>query len=343
MTRHTLLDQVLNRFALESRTFRKFCFTRECERNDRAFNPHRDNVFVAGVARSGSTALLNSLYASEDFASTSYALMPFVLAPSLSQVIGRIPKKAVNPTERKHGDNIEIDLSSAEALDGIFWNTFLPPKDLHLQPREVPPLTLCGYAMFIENILLNSGKNRYLSKMNQSITLIASLACYFDRAVFLVPFRDPLQQASSLLRQHHNFALLSGYEKKYLTWLGHHEFGATHIGFYENHEPSRSAFSPESFNYWLAQWKNSYSYLSRLADLHPNVIPLCYEHMTTSQSFWNRLSSRLNTDIVGRHFVNRNDNRVEPASDTDQSLYDACRSLYERLSEQARSRICSEN
>ena len=341
MTQHTFLDQVLNRFALESRTFRKFCFTRECERNDRVSDPHRENVFIAGVARSGSTALLNSLYASDEFASTSYALMPFVLAPSLSNVIGRIPKTPVNPSERKHGDNIEIDLNSAEALDGIFWNTFLSSNSLQLQPREVPPQTLHRYAMFIENILLHSGKNRYLSKMNQSITLIASLAAYFDRAVILVPFRDPLQQASSLLRQHHNFALLSGYEKKYMVWLGHHEFGATHIGFYEYHQHSRSDFAPESFNYWLEQWKNSYSYLSRLADLHPNILPLCYEHMAASQSFWNRLSGRLNTDITGRHFVNRNDDSIKPATDIDQSLYDACRSLYERLSEQ--TRICSQD
>ncbi|MCP4469148.1 MAG: hypothetical protein GY815_00420 [Gammaproteobacteria bacterium] len=156
MTRHTILDQVLHRFTLESRKFRKFCFTRD---------------------------------------------------------------------------------------------------DHRLQPREVDPQTLHQYAMFIENLLIHSGKSRYLSKMNQGIEWVASIAGYFDRSVFLVPFREPRQQAASLLSQHNNFSRLSRYESKYLGWIEHHEFGATHLGFFENQEQVRPAFSPENFNYWLEQWK----------------------------------------------------------------------------------------
>ncbi len=342
MTRHTLLDRLLHRFALESGRFRKFCFTRECERNDRVFDRHRENVFITGVARSGSTALLNTLYSSGGFASTTYRLMPFVLAPSLSKVIAGIPKTAVAATERRHRDSIRIDLDSAEALDGIFWNTYFPRDNHHLQPREVDPQSLQGYAMFIENILIHSGKNRYLSKMNQGIEWVASIAGHFDRSVFLVPFRDPLQQASSLLKQHNNFSHLSRYERKYLGWLEHHEFGATQLGFFENQEQARPAFSVENLNYWLEQWKYSYSYLSRLTDLHPNIIPLCYEQMTVSQSTWNSLSSRLSMDmdVPGKLFVNHNNKNLEPPPETDHSLLEACQSLYGRLSEQIGTRLC---
>jgi hypothetical protein len=339
MTSHTILDQVLNRFALQSSRFRKFCFTRECERNGMALDRHRSNVFIAGVARSGSTALLNTLHASGKYASTTYNLMPFVLGPSLSCVIARIPKAPVGAIERRHGDTIQIDSESAEALDGVFWSTFLPTGN-HLQPREVSQQTLHQYAMFIENILIHSNQDRYLCKMNQGITMLASLAPYFDRSVFLMPFRNPLQQASSLLRQHRNFARISRYEKKYLGWLGHHEFGATHLGFFDNQNESHPVLATDDLNYWLQQWKNSYRYLLRLTDLHSNILPLCYEQMTASPSFWNSLSSRLDGDFSGQHFVNRNDDRLKLPTDIDHSLYEACQSLYERLSEQARIRVC---
>ncbi len=340
MTRHTIFDQVLHRFTLESHSFRKFCFTRECERNDGVSDHHRENVFVSGIARSGSTTLLNALHASDSFASTTYQLMPFVLAPSLSKVIAGISKTVVAPTERRHHDSIKIGLNSAEALDGIFWNTYFPRDDHHMHPREVEQQTLHQYAMFIENILIHFGKSRYLSKMNQGIEWVASLAGYFDRSNFLVPFRDPRQQAASLLNQHNNFSRLSSYESKYLGWLEHHEFGATHLGFFEHHQQACPAFSPENINYWLEHWKNGYSYLSQLADLHPNIIPICYEQMAASQSIWNCLSNRLGIDISGKLFVNRNAEKLKPASRVDDLLLEDCQSLYAQLSEQTRTRLC---
>ncbi len=340
MTRHTILDQVVHRFMLESHRFRKFCFTRECERNDRVSDRHRENVFVAGVARSGSTALLSALHSSDSFASTTYRLMPFVLAPSLSKVIAGISKTAVAPTERRHHDSINIDFNSAEALDGIFWNTYFPRDGNYMHPREVEPQTLRQYAMFIENILIHFGKSRYLSKMNQGIEWVANLAVYFDRSVFLLPFRDPRQQAVSLLNQHNNFSCLSRYESKYLGWLEHHEFGTTQLGFFDHHQQTCSVFSPQDINYWLEQWKNGYTYLLKLANLHPNIIPICYEQMAVSQTTWNNLSNLLGTEISGELFVNRNDEKLKLASSVDDSLLEACQSLYAQLSEQAMTRLC---
>ena len=42
-----------------------------------------DHVFITGLARAGTTILLNALYKSNLFASLSYSDMPFVLAPNL--------------------------------------------------------------------------------------------------------------------------------------------------------------------------------------------------------------------------------------------------------------------
>ena len=48
-------------------------------------NNSDDHVFVSGLARSGTTALLNALYQSGTFASLSYDDMPFILAPNFGQ------------------------------------------------------------------------------------------------------------------------------------------------------------------------------------------------------------------------------------------------------------------
>ena len=40
------------------------------------------HVFIFGLARSGTTILLNSLYSTNEYASTLYKDMPFVLSPS---------------------------------------------------------------------------------------------------------------------------------------------------------------------------------------------------------------------------------------------------------------------
>ena len=340
MTRQTILDRVLHRAALQSPAFRKFCFERECERNGFAFDPGRENVFVAGLARAGSTALLGAVYDSGAFASTTYAVMPFVLSPSLSRRLARLPRTAMPPAERAHGDGIAVGLDSPEALDGVFWSTFFALQGDRLRPREVPPATLRRYAMFIENLLLDAGASRYLSKMNQGIDKLESLAGYFERSIFLVPFRDPLQQAASLGRQHRNFGRLSGYETRYFGWLGHHEFGALHRAFGAGAAPPGPAHAPGGLNYWLQQWRDVYAYLAQIAGLYPNLLPVCYERMAQSQTFWEDLSQRLDADISGAGFVERNRIDAVPAGEIDDALLRECRSLYARLSEQGASGPC---
>ena len=340
MIRHGFTDRLFNRFALRNRAFRRFCFDRECERNGYKFEPRRENIFLVGVARSGSTALLNCLYESEVFASTCYRHMPFVMAPSLSRLVAAIPRRTIQATERRHGDGIRIDLDSPEALDGVFWSTYLDREEDRILPCDPGEELLRRYAMFIENLLLHSAQDRYLSKMNQGIELLPGLAPYFERSLFLLPFRDPLQQAASLLRQHRNFSRLSVYEAEYLHWLGHCEFGATHLGFYESPAQAISTFPIESLDYWLEQWHNAYRYLSRLVDRHPNLIPLCYERLASSRGAWSNLSQHIGIEVSGDLFHNGNDASIESSAGFDASLMDSCQALYARLSEQDRTRSC---
>ena len=91
MNNYSWLEQSLHKFALSSKLMREAQLDFELNfiRPDfEAIN----NVFVAGVARSGTTILLNAIYDSDEFASLSYADMPFVLAPNLWSKISSTSK-----------------------------------------------------------------------------------------------------------------------------------------------------------------------------------------------------------------------------------------------------------
>ena len=124
---HGLADQALHLMAMSTR-FGQFSFERECRRNGSVADPLRKNLFIAGMARAGSTALLNTMYASGQFAATTYALMPFVLAPSLAKQLSILSSGNGTPVERAQRDGMLIGTDSPEALDGIFWSVCFPAR-----------------------------------------------------------------------------------------------------------------------------------------------------------------------------------------------------------------------
>ena len=337
MLRQGLTDRALHRLVLQNQSFRHFSFERECRRNRSRANPDRENVFIAGMARSGSTALLNALYASEQFAATTYRLMPFVLAPSMADSMARFSRKHSEIVERAHGDGLKIGAESPEALDGIFWSTYLPIPPRAVELRNVPKSILLKYAQFIENLLVHESRDRYLGKMNQGIDKLDSLSGYFHRSVFLVPFRDPLQQTASLLRQHRRFSQLSAYEKRYFGWQEHYEFGALHRGFIHQ---TRS-IDWHTLNYWLQQWRLTYSYLYELVSQRKNLIPIAYEALAESPAPWQQLAAKLNLQLNPESFVDRNRDEAYDDALFDQNLLEDCIVLYTRLGEKSQRRLCS--
>ena len=91
--------------------------------------------------------------------------------------------------------------------------------------------TINEYINFISLILYKYKKEFYISKNNNNLLRIESIAEAFPNSLFLVPFRDPFQQAYSLLTQHKNFINLQTedkFVKNYMTYLVHHEFGIDH-------------------------------------------------------------------------------------------------------------------
>jgi hypothetical protein len=218
------------------------------------------HVFVCGLARAGTTILTRELYNTGQFGSLTYRDMPFVMAPNLWNNLSRSSK--MEAKDRAHGDGIQVDLDSPEALDEVFWRVtcggdYIRDDGLALHKPDADALS--GYADFISLVLRRTGKERYLSKNNNNILRIPALAGYFPKARFIVPVRDPLQHANSLLGQHKRFQTADAFETDYFTWLAHHEFGKAHRPFLFK---ARPLTSPDDVNYWLETWIATYSHLN---------------------------------------------------------------------------------
>jgi len=217
----------------------------------------RRPVFIAGLARAGTSILTRLLHAGGDFAAPAYRQLPFPLAPNSWARLGG--KRHVEARERGHGDGLSHDLDSPEAIEEVFWRTFEGRRYLKrdgLMPIAPEKETLAAFRDYIRLVLLNQGGTRYLSKNNNNILRLEALVTGFPDAILLHPFREPLQQALSLLSQHRRAILLAQedpFRRQFMTWLGHHEFGA-------DQRPFRFPGAPETgedaghVDYWLRLW-----------------------------------------------------------------------------------------
>ena len=152
------------------------------------------HVFITGLPRSGTTIILNYLYASSQFASLTFNDMPFILSPNIWSICtSKISTKEIF-LERSHNDGIKYNFNSPEALEEVFWNTFSNEQ------------SFVEFESYIRLILLKNTKKRYLSKNNYNYNRIKKIHNIFPKASFLFIFREPLQTSFSLLKLHKKFS-----------------------------------------------------------------------------------------------------------------------------------------
>ena len=168
MNSYSWLEQKLHKFALSSQFMREVIFDFEST-NIAPSSETGEHVFITGLARAGTTILLNALYKSNIFASLSYADMPFVLAPNLWSKIS-FKKKDLELKERAHGDGIKVSTESPEAFEEVFWKTFSEENDDELEEK---------FRVYVGNIVHKNKKERYLSKNNQNIKRVGLINSIF--------------------------------------------------------------------------------------------------------------------------------------------------------------------
>jgi hypothetical protein len=235
-------------------------------------------IFVAGLARSGTTILLELLSSMPSVATHQYRDFPFVMTPVLWQRFTTIfSSREKNAMERPHRDGILITRESPEAFEEPIWQYFFP----HVHRENISHVINedngdAGFADFfadhIRKILLIRNGTRYLSKGNYNVTRIRYLASLFPDARFIIPVRHPIEHVLSLVRQHRLFESYAEEDDRvpdYLCAAGHYEFGPQRVPICLEEGDSQRILDAwrsgrEHVGYAI-QWANVYRFVHELA------------------------------------------------------------------------------
>ena len=275
---------------------------------------NQSHVFITGLPRSGTTSLLNFLFSLDEYVSLTYKNMPFILSPNFSKLFY---KKNITKKERLHGDGIEFDNNSPEAFDEVFFNN----------NEEFVKNELINY---IQLILLNS-QSKYLSKNNLNYKRIDLIQSTLPNSIFLIPIREPLQHANSLLNQHIHFTQLQkedDFIRRYMNYLGHNEFGL-------NHKPWNNPihFSDlYNINYWLEQWNLFYKLIYKKFKSYENCHFVVYEELDNPkyvEKILKKINLKKDKNIDLQFF--RNSNKKELNIEYDENILDKSQLLYQNF------------
>lgn len=278
-TNYNAIDRFLHKIVLGSKIVRKISFDIDLffskipDENLEKIISKDAPIYVCGLARSGTTILLNVLDHVEGVASLNYRDMPFVLAPNLWKKLNKLGAREEQLSERAHADGMTIGYNSPEAFEEIFWQTFCEPVNCSStcyglsEPSQEALTKFAQYrcqVVYSKHQMVNGNTTpRYLSKNNNNLTRLPTL-CKQKTAKILLVYRDPLETARSLLRQHQKF-LLSQQEDpftlQYMKWLGHHEFGLDYKPFCFAVSSQNPNLKPDTVDYWLDYWNAIYLHL----------------------------------------------------------------------------------
>lgn len=321
MNNYKTLDKIFHKFALSSKIVREVSFDLE-NSLIKSKSLKGSHVFITGLARSGTTILLNAIYRSNIFASLTYEDMPFVLAPNLWSKIPSIKSK-IEPKERAHGDGIKFSLQSPEAFEEVFWRTF---SDSEIETFE-------DFKDYTNNICFKYKKDRYLSKNNQNVKRILDISNYFQKSKILIPFRDPIQHSNSLLLQHKKFINYSkndSFIAKYMKWIGHTEFGPNYIPI---NKENLNFLNPLDINHWLEQWIKNYKNCLRIVNSRKNINLISYQKLCNSKNYWSQILELLDVDYKYEFEFKESQKTISLA--INKELIEESYSLYSALEEKS--------
>lgn len=194
----------------------------------------RQPIYVSGLARAGTTLLLEVLARHRSVATHQYRDFPPVFLPyAWNWLLGHIETRAAEPVERPHGDGILITPASPEAMEEVLWMAFFaqahdPEASAVLDRSTANPAFEAFYRAHIAKLLLARGGTRYGAKANYNVTRLEYIQRIFPGARFIVPVRRPETHVASLMRQHRLFSgRLSRNPRAaaHLKRVGHFEFG----------------------------------------------------------------------------------------------------------------------
>ncbi len=349
MPGYSRLDKLLHRLALEVTPIAEFAFDldQRMAGGDPGEIVDRRHAFVSGLARAGTTVLMRRLHGSGRFRSLTYRDMPFVLAPNFWRRLTANARKDTSLGERAHGDRILVGIDSPESLDEVFWRVFdgesYIAKD-HLRPHDPAPETVSRYVRYVNAILRaqGDGATRYLCKNNNNVLRLPAIRRAFPNALILIPVRDPLTHAESLLRQHRNFLKRQAEDPfvlSYMTWLVHHEFGRDHRPFRFDRAgiPGRVHTDTDSITYWLDVWRATHAWIEQTAP--GDAVFVGYEDMCRDPAVWRRIAEMADLPPDTGDGETFEASATAASTPDDPRLVEETRAIYHRLVARGRAAL----
>jgi hypothetical protein len=347
---YSALDRAIHRLAFSSPMLQLTAADMERALFSRRLQniPVEKPIFITSLPRAGTTLLLEIISQVPDFASHRYRDMPFVLAPIFWDMLSKGFRREAIPRERAHGDGVHISYDSPEAFEEVIWRAFWPEKfkDKTLalwSARERRHDFDKFFREHIQKIIaVRSGdqgqRRRYVSKNNSNIARVAYLRRMFADCLIVVPFREPIEQARSLLRQHLRFSALharDSFSKRYMRDIGHLEFGELHRPIeFGGIQDIRDRFQPAALEYWLGYWVVVFSNIIRHKD---DLVLVSYDRVCRGdETSLLTLGERLEINGPGLLDAARKLLRSPHHYDTtdevlDRSLLDRTHALHEQL------------
>lgn len=239
--------------------------------------PIAEPLWITGLARSGSTILLELLASHPQLASHRYRDFPPVLTPYLwNRLLEFMPLRPEVPAERSHQDGIMVTSDSPEAFEEPAWMAFFP----NLHDSRDPPLLddateQPAFERFLRDhmrkLLLVRERPRYLAKANYDSTRHGYLLKLFPDARFIVPIREPVWHVASLMKQHRLFSEAQARypaARRHLARVGHFEFGLDrqplHCGNQDATDEIRALWQTGcETEGWALQWAELYGLMAK--------------------------------------------------------------------------------
>ena len=266
---YSAIQQLFHHLVLDHPNIGRRLFEREVRRVLKGQpRPERPFLIVTGLARAGTTSLLNRLSETGLFASLNYRHMPFLMAPGTWARWNK-PKR-IEAKERSHGDGIEVSLDSNEALEEYFFSAYDDKvQKASLMEYPLSEERAVDYANYRALVSAEQGGRVYLAKNNNALLRYSSLSKHFPTMRTVVLFRQPIFHAASLMEMHEHFSAEQEKDPFFLTymnWLGHFEFGQNCKAFSFADGSGMPDKLPVTLDDWLERWMAYYERVLALKD-----------------------------------------------------------------------------
>ena len=191
-------------------------------------------IYIAGLARSGSTILLETVASLPGVVSHRYRDFPYVFTPYWwNAFLDRAPRQPSPPRPRVHADGLAVSPESPEALEEPLWMAFFPtahdPRSVQVLAAQTEhPAFAAFYRNHLRKVLLVRSGQRYACKGNYHVARLEYLLKLFPDARFIIPIRRPRDHIASLMKQHELFVAGETRHPRALAQMracGHFEFG----------------------------------------------------------------------------------------------------------------------